>query len=299
LTATTPRHYRGRSSATRTSRRQRAFAAVDQQTRVARDPRSMAGAGGIGPGGRAGATAGRATPAGAAATTGGDGAAGTNPAADTADGAGRDTASEPPDAYDARVVKASYYAMVELIDHEFGRLIDGLEARGELDNTIVIFTSDHGELLGDHGLLLKGCRFFEALVHVPLVVSWPARFAGGRRSRALVELVDLAPTLLEAVGLPVPPEMQGRSLLPLLDGRAEPDVHKPYVFCEYWDAVELPERRRPDQPQPRDDAVRRPVQERGLPRPGPGRDLRPGGRIPASSTTSGTGRRQRRSSHGC
>ena len=205
--------------------RQRAFAGVDQQTRVARDPRSMAGAGGIGPGGRAGATVGRVAPAGAAGTTG---------------YAGRDTASQPPDAYDARLVKASYYAMIELIDHEFGRLIDGLEARGELDNTIVIFTSDHGELLGDHGLLLKGCRFFEALVHVPLVVSWPARFAGGRRSRALVEHVDLAPTLLEAVGLPVPAGMQGRSLLPILDGRAEPDLHKPHVFCEYWDAVELP-----------------------------------------------------------
>ncbi len=204
--------------------RQTAFAAIDQQTRIARDPGAMAGSGGIGPGSRAGAT--RPAAAGAAATE---------------NAAAPDTASQPPDAYDARLVKASYYAMVELIDAELGRLIEGLDERGELDNTIIVFTSDHGELLGDHGLLLKGCRFFEPLVHVPLVISWPARFRQGLRSRALVELVDVAPTLLEAAGQPVPDPMQGRSLLPVLTGEADPHVHKPHVVSEYWDAVVLPE----------------------------------------------------------
>ena len=194
---------------------QRAFADIDQQTRIARDPRSMAGAGGIGPSGRGGGDAAVEQPPG-----------------------GRDTASHPPDAYDARLVKASYYAMIELIDAQFGRLLDGLDSLGQLDNTIVIFTSDHGELLGDHGLLYKGCRFYDALVRVPLIVAMPS--APGGRSGALVELVDLAPTILQAAGLPVPDRMQGRSLLPILAGEADPQTHKPYVTSEYWDAIVAP-----------------------------------------------------------
>ncbi len=211
--------------------RQRSFAAIDQQTRVAVDPHAMSGSGGIGPGGRAGAI--REMPA-----VGGD-----RPG--MADGQvgveiERDSASQPPDAYDARLVKASYYAMIELIDNELGRLLDSLDKRGELDNTIIIFMSDHGELLGDHGLLYKGCRFFESLVHVPVIVSWPARIASGLRSRALVELVDIAPTLLDLAGLPIPSQMHGRSLMPVLLGEADPDFHKSHVVCEYWDAVEIP-----------------------------------------------------------
>jgi arylsulfatase len=146
--------------------------------------------------------------------------------------------STPPSAYDPRQVKACYYAMIELIDHEFGRLVRFLEERGELENTIIIFTSDHGELLGDHGLLYKGCRFFEALVHVPLIISWPAKWSRGVVADALVELVDLPQTLLEAAGLPTRPEMQGKSLAPLLAGSADPAYHKPYVTSEYWDAID-------------------------------------------------------------
>ena len=97
--------------------------------------------------------------------------------------------------------------------------------------------SDHGELLGDHGLILKGCRFFEGLVHIPMIFSWPGRFKQGLQSEALVESVDVAPTLLEAAGLPVPESMQGKSLLALLEGRAEPHQHKPHVICEFKDSI--------------------------------------------------------------
>jgi len=100
--------------------------------------------------------------------------------------------------------------------------------------------SDHGEMLGDHGLRLKGCRFYEGPVHVSLIVSWPGQLRAGLRSTALVELLDLAPTLLEATGLPIPAHMQGRSLLPLLAGQAEPDRHRAFVRCEYHDALALP-----------------------------------------------------------
>ena len=157
------------------------------------------------------------------------------------DGVSRgDMGSVPPSIYDPRAVKACYYAMIELIDDQLGRIIDFLRDTGELDNTLIIFMSDHGELLGDHGLIYKGCRFFEALTHVPLVVSWPEGFLKGIKSRALVELVDLAPTLLEAAGIPVPHYMQGESLFPILTGKAEPDYHKPYVISEFNDAVDLP-----------------------------------------------------------
>jgi arylsulfatase A-like enzyme len=144
-----------------------------------------------------------------------------------------------PDQYDAAGLVAAYYAEIELIDEGMGRLLDALEAGGQLENTLIVFTSDHGEMLGDHGLLLKGCRFYEGLVRVPLVFSWPAKGIRGVRSDALVELVDIAPTLLEAAGIEVPEHMQGRSLHPILTGTAPAQVHKATVRCEYHDAVEL------------------------------------------------------------
>ena len=143
----------------------------------------------------------------------------------------------PPDRYDGRAVKAAYYAMVELIDTQVGRILDALEASGQAGDTLVIFTSDHGELLGDHGLLYKGCRFFEGLTHVPLILSWPGHIAEGLRSDALVELVDLAPTILDAAGLAIPEAMQGASLMPIATGAAPPDHHKDLVICDFNDSV--------------------------------------------------------------
>jgi arylsulfatase len=130
--------------------------------------------------------------------------------------------------------------MIELIDHQLGRIIDVLQETGQLENTVILFTSDHGELLGDHGLMYKGCRFFESLVHVPLLISWPERFAAGLRSDALVELVDIPPTLLDCAGIPVPLYMQGSSLLSILEGKSDPNRHKSHVVCEYNDALDLP-----------------------------------------------------------
>lgn len=74
---------------------------------------------------------------------------------------------------------------------------DALEETGQRENTIVIFTSDHGDMTGDHGLVGKGCRFYDPLVRVPLIFSWPGRFRAGLRSQAIVELTDIVPTLLE------------------------------------------------------------------------------------------------------
>jgi arylsulfatase len=137
---------------------------------------------------------------------------------------------------DSKAITAAYYAMVEHIDDQVGRMLDALRETGQLDNTLVIFMSDHGEMLGDHGLYLKGPHFYDEAVHVPLVLSLPDRIARGLQSDALVELTDLAPTLLECCGLTPEPQMQGRSFHGILTGAADPAQHRDHVYCEYANA---------------------------------------------------------------
>ena len=142
-----------------------------------------------------------------------------------------------PDEFKAKWIQAAYYAMIELIDDNVGRMLESLERSGQREDTIVIFMSDHGEMLGDHGLLLKGCRFYEGLVRVPLIMSWPGQFLAGRRRGALVELLDIAPTLLELAGEPIPARMQGISLRKLLSDGGAQDQHRDFVRCEYYSAI--------------------------------------------------------------
>lgn len=137
---------------------------------------------------------------------------------------------------DQREVVAAYYAMCEHIDHEVGRILKALRESGQWENTIVIFMSDHGEMLGDHGLLLKGPHFYEEAVRVPLVMQWPGVFEADRRPSGLVELTDLVPTLLDAAGLDIPERVQGRSLLPVLTGQADASEIRASVFSEYYNA---------------------------------------------------------------
>jgi arylsulfatase A-like enzyme len=125
--------------------------------------------------------------------------------------------------------------MIEMIDDRVGAVLEALQRTGQADKTIVIFTSDHGEMMGDHGMLYKGCRFFEGLVHVPLIVKWPGVTQMGGRTNALVELIDIAPTILEIVGVEIPYNMQGRSLTPLLRGHTT--THRPHVVCEFNEAL--------------------------------------------------------------
>jgi len=148
------------------------------------------------------------------------------------------TLAESPESFNGKQQQALYYAMIAQIDEQFGRLIEGLEALGQLDDTVIVFTSDHGEMLGDHGLLFKGCRFYEGLVRVPLVFSWPAKFKQDLRSDALVELIDMSATLLDVAGIAQPEAMQGRSLLSLLKGERPLGHHRDFVRCEYFDALD-------------------------------------------------------------
>lgn len=137
---------------------------------------------------------------------------------------------------DHRLLRAAYWAMVDLIDAQVGRMLAALEDTGQRDDTLVIFMSDHGELLGDHGMYLKGPFFYDVSVRVPLIVSMPGTVRGGRRVSSLIELTDLAPTLLEAAGLPAYPGMQGRSAWKLLTRRKTPGAHRGDVYCEHYDA---------------------------------------------------------------
>lgn len=134
-------------------------------------------------------------------------------------------------------VKAAYYAMVEQLDREVGRIMQALRQSGQAENTIVIFHSDHGEMLGDHGIYLKGGYFYEPMVRVPLLFSWPGRIVQGVRRSALVELVDIAPTLMELCGIPAWAGMQGKSLCHLLQRAEEQDQHRATAYCEYYNAM--------------------------------------------------------------
>lgn len=146
-----------------------------------------------------------------------------------------------PSEFDDKQVQASYYAMIELVDHDFGRILDYLDAEGLRENTIVIFTSDHGESLGDHGLLFKGCRFYEGLARVPLIISLPTHFLENVQSDALVELLDIVPTLYDMLGIEIPYYVQGRSLAPLLRGDAPIDEHREAARCEFFGALATPD----------------------------------------------------------
>lgn len=108
----------------------------------------------------------------------------------------------------------SYYGTITHVDHEIGLLLDALETTGAAANTLIVFSSDHGDQLYEHGITDKNC-FFEPSVRVPFMFSLPGRVKVGRHDE-LIETVDLLPTLFEFIGLPEPREFQGHSFAPLI-----------------------------------------------------------------------------------
>ncbi|WP_276256596.1 sulfatase family protein [Halomontanus rarus] len=137
-----------------------------------------------------------------------------------------------PDERERRLRTAAYYAMVDLIDDSLERVLAALERTGQRENTIVVFQSDHGELLGDHGMYLKGPFCYEGSVRVPLIIDGPG--VDSARYDELVELVDLAPTLATATGLDPLDEVQGRSMWPALTGEGS-YLGRDSVYCEQYD----------------------------------------------------------------
>lgn len=117
-----------------------------------------------------------------------------------------------------REYRAQYYAMLSLIDEQVGRLMQRLVERGLAEQTLVVFTADHGELLGDHGLARKGLFHYEPLIRVPLLLRWPGQCAAGSRQPGIVQTVDITATLLAAAGIAPELPYQGISLLPWCRG---------------------------------------------------------------------------------
>lgn len=115
---------------------------------------------------------------------------------------------------------AAYYAAITAVNEQVGRLMRALENSGRAEDTIVIFTSDHGDMLGSHGQRLKR-KPWEESIRVPGILRFPARVAQGRVSDAIVTHVDLAPTLLTLCGLPVPTSMQGTDLSDVVLGTSD------------------------------------------------------------------------------
>ncbi len=118
-------------------------------------------------------------------------------------------------------LRRTYAGCVSLLDAQIGRLMDSLRALGRLEDTLVIFTADQGEPLGEHGLVRRFRPWlYSELVHTPLIIRLPGAEAGGSRHQAIVQTVDLLPTILDALNCPLPeePVIHGHSLIPLVTG---------------------------------------------------------------------------------
>jgi len=125
---------------------------------------------------------------------------------------------------------AHHFALVTVIDMEIGRALDQLRESGDLDNTIVIYTADHGDFAGDHGIYDKNMGIYESIHRVPYLIWYPGCPAGGTRD-AIIESVDILPTLCELTDVPAPEGMDGRSIVPEVEGEGE---GRPWAICE-WD----------------------------------------------------------------
>ena len=130
---------------------------------------------------------------------------------------------------------AQYDAEIAHADEHLAEILDVLEDEGILDDTLIIFTSDHGEAMDEHGVYYDHMTAYEEVSHVPLVIWHPERVKP-RNIEAMVQHVDFAPTILEAFGLPVPKDFEGKSLWPLLEGKE--DRHYDVVFTNHglWSA---------------------------------------------------------------
>jgi choline-sulfatase len=126
--------------------------------------------------------------------------------------------------------RAAYWALVNRVDDMVGEILQALQRNGLAENTLIIYTSDHGEQAGEHGLWWKQ-TFYEEAVRVPLLLSWPGRLPQGQRCARVVSALDLNATILEALQAPPLPASRGHSLLPLL--RGEDQAWSDRAFSEY------------------------------------------------------------------
>lgn len=132
-----------------------------------------------------------------------------------------------------KLARESYYALVEWTDHQIGQVLDTLKASQFASNTIVIYTSDHGEDMGEHGLWWKNC-LYDCGARVPLIVSWPECWKGGQARHGVCSMVDLVQTIAAIAGAKVPTDWDGASFLPLLNNASAP--WKDMAISQYYAA---------------------------------------------------------------
>lgn len=138
---------------------------------------------------------------------------------------------------DLKKALAYHFALVTVIDMEMGRVLDWLEKNGELDNTIIVYTADHGDFAGDHGICDKNMGIYESIHRIPFLLAYPGG-PGAVTRDAIIESVDLFPTLCELARVPCPTDVDGRSVVPEAEGHGD---GKPLAICE-WD-FPAPQRR--------------------------------------------------------
>ena len=124
-----------------------------------------------------------------------------------------------------RDMRRSYYSKISLIDEKIGGILQALRDRGEYDRTLIVLTADHGDYMGDFGLAFKAQYLSEALMRIPMLAKPPVAGFQGRRETAFVQNFDIAPTALDAAGLPVPPTMSARDLSPFWRGNQSRRSH--------------------------------------------------------------------------
>ena len=134
-----------------------------------------------------------------------------------------------------RQTLAYYYGLVSQIDHNIGRLLQELEDLGLLDNTIVVYTADHGEMMGEHRSWTKGLTGYDATIRVPMIIRYPKVYTGGMRIDKMACSIDLLPTLLDLAGHEIPGNMQGKSLRP---SNIESDSWREFAFSEIGQSSE-------------------------------------------------------------
>lgn len=129
---------------------------------------------------------------------------------------------------DKRFIVSAYDAEIRSVDRSLGELMSALAERDLYDRALILFVSDHGEEFGEHGWMgWHSHTLYDELLRVPLIVKLPGARSGGQRVTRQVRLADLTPTVLDLIGSPVPPGLDGTSLLPLIDG--EPDGRRPVI----------------------------------------------------------------------
>ncbi|QUL57026.1 sulfatase-like hydrolase/transferase [Paenibacillus tritici] len=133
--------------------------------------------------------------------------------------------------YDKKKLVAVYYGMISMMDKYIGRILDKLDDLGLADNTLVVFTTDHGHFFGQHGLQAKGGFHYEDLIKLPFIVRYPGQVPAGRQSDAIQSLVDLAPTFLSFANLPVPSSMTGVDQKDVWLGRR--NQARDHAICEF------------------------------------------------------------------